>query len=69
MKNLSKTLFDFECEISGEDFALDCRDDFDNIKTLKDVKIYYLDERGWDGDDSLEDLLMDLIIMLSEGNK
>jgi len=64
MKELSKTLFDFECEISGEDFALECKDDFNDIKTLKDVKEYYLVERGWDGDDSLEDLLMDFIISL-----
>ena len=61
---LSEKVFEFECEVSFEDFALEVKEDIDKLETLTDVKEYYLYKRGWKGDDSLEDLLFDLIIDL-----
>ena len=61
---LAEKVFEFECEVSFEDFALEVKKDIDKLETLKDVKEYYLYERGWKGDDSLEDLLFDLIVNL-----
>ena len=62
---LSEKVFEFECEVSGEDFAFEVKVDIDKLETLTDVKEYYLYKRGWKGDSSLEDLLSDLIIDLS----
>ena len=62
---LAEKVFEFECEVSFEDFALEVKKDIDKLETLKDVKEYYLYKRGWKGDSSLEDLLYDLIIDLS----
>ena len=61
---LSEKVFEFELEISGEDFALEVKEDIDKLETLEDVKEYYLYTRGWKGDSGLEDLLFDLIIDL-----
>jgi hypothetical protein len=63
IENLSEKVFDFECEISNEQ-ALEFEDDINKLKTLEDVKLYYLYERGWVNDESLVDLLFDLIIDL-----
>ena len=60
---LSEKVFEFECEISGEQ-VLEFEIEIDKLKTLEDVKNYYLDYRGWRGDDSLVDLLIDFIIDL-----
>jgi len=62
--SLSEKVFEFECEVSFEDFALEVKEDIDKLETLEDVKDYYLYSRGWKGDSSLEDLLFDLIISL-----
>ena len=61
---LSEKVFEFECEVSFEDFALEIKNDIDKLETLEDVKNYYLDYRGWRGNDSLVDLLFDFIIDL-----
>jgi hypothetical protein len=61
---LSEKVFEFEVEISGEDFALEVKNKIDKLETLKDVKEYYLDYRGWRFNDSLEELLIDFIIDL-----
>ena len=63
IENLSEKVFDFECEISSEQ-ALEFENDINKLQTLEDVKLYYLYERGWINDDSLVDLLFDLIIDL-----
>jgi hypothetical protein len=63
IENLSEKVFDFECEISNEQ-ALEFENDINKLKTLEDVKLYYLYERGWVNDESLVDLLFDLIIDL-----
>ena len=62
---LAEKVFEFECEVSFEDSALEAKKDIDKLETLEDVKEYYLYKRGWKGDSSLEDLLSDLIIDLS----
>jgi antirestriction protein len=61
---LNEKVFKFEVEISGEDFALEVKNEIDKLKHLKDVKEYYLDYRGWRFNDSLEELLIDFIIDL-----
>ena len=60
---LSERVFDFEVEISNEQ-ALEFETEIDKLKTLEDVKNYYLYERGWINDESLVDLLFDFIIDL-----
>ena len=61
---LAEQVFEFECEVSFEDFALEVKSEIDKLKTLEDVKNYYLYERGWINDESLVDLLFDFIIDL-----
>ena len=61
---LSEKVFEFECEVSFENFALEVKEDIDKLETLEDVRNYYLYKRGWLGDDSLMELLIDLIISL-----
>jgi len=61
---LSEKVFEFECEVSFEDFALEVKEDIDKLETLEDVKDYYLHSRGWKGNSDLEDLLFYLIISL-----
>jgi hypothetical protein len=60
---LSEKVFEFECEISNEQ-ALEFEIEIDKLKTLEDVKNYYLYERGWVNVESLVDLLIDFIIDL-----
>jgi hypothetical protein len=62
IENLSEKVFEFECEVSGEDFALEMKEDIDKLEDLEDVRNYYLYGRGWLGDDSLMELLIDFII-------
>ena len=61
---LSEKVFEFECEVSREDFALEVKSEIDKLETLEDVRNYYLNDRGWLGNDSLMELLIDLIISL-----
>ena len=61
---LTEKVFKFEVEVSGEDFALEVAVEIDKLETLEEVKNYYLYERGWINDNSLVDLLFDLIIDL-----
>ena len=61
---LSEKVFGFECEISGEDFALEEKVNIDKLETLNDVKEYYFDYRGWDSDSSLRELFFDFIVDL-----
>jgi hypothetical protein len=65
---LNEKVFEFEVEISGEDFVLGEKENIDKLENLKDVKEYYLNYRGWRGDESLEDLLFDFIINLKMEN-
>jgi len=61
---LSEEVFEFECEISGDDFALEEKVNIDKLETLNDVKEYYLNYRGWNNVESLRELLFDFIIDL-----
>ena len=61
---LSEKVFEFECEVSGEDFALEVKSEIDKLENLKEVKDYYLYERGWIDSDSLVESLIDFIIYL-----
>ena len=62
---LSERVFEFECEVSGEDFAFEVKVDIDKLETLEDVKEYYLYERGWVNIESFVELLFDLITGLA----
>jgi hypothetical protein len=62
--SLSEKVFKFEVEISGKEFALEALNEISKLETLREVKEYYLYYRGWLGDSSLEDLLIDFIIDL-----
>ena len=42
----------------------DLRSEIDKIETLKEVKDYYLYERGWIDSDSMVESLIDFIIYL-----
>ena len=61
---LSEKVFEFECEVSGEDFALEVKSEIDKLETLKEVKDYYLYERGWIDSDYMVESLIDFIIYL-----
>jgi hypothetical protein len=62
---LQQHVYDFESEVSGEDFAEDEKENIMNLKTVSDVKKYYADYRGWMDDNSLREMLMDLLVDLS----
>jgi hypothetical protein len=63
---LSEKVFEFENEISGEDFALEVKSEIDELKTLDEVKDYYLYKRDWIDSDDLVEILIDFIIYLSK---
>ena len=65
---LSEKVFEFECEVSFENFALEVKSEIDKLETLEDVRNYYLYKRGWINDESFIELLIDLIINLKEEN-
>ena len=62
---LQQHVYDFESEVSGEDFAEEEKENIMNLKTIGDVKKYYADYRGWMDDSSLREMLMDLLMDLS----
>lgn len=66
IENLSEKVFEFECEVSFEDFALKMKEDIDKLEDLEDVRNYYLYGRGWLGTDSLVELLIDFIISVKQ---
>jgi hypothetical protein len=62
---LQQYVYDFESNVSGEDFAEEEKENIMNLKTVGDVKKYYADYRGWMDDNSLREMLMDLLMDLS----
>ena len=62
---LQQYVYDFESDVSGEDFAEEEKENIMNLKTVGDVKKYYADYRGWMDDSSLREMLMDLLMDLS----
>jgi hypothetical protein len=52
----------FEKEISSDDYI---DENITMLKTVEDVKEYYLEYRGWKDDEDLVDVLFNLIIDLS----
>jgi hypothetical protein len=59
---LAEKVFEFECEVSGEDFVLEVKEDIEKLETLEDVRKYYLYDRGWINDESLVDVLTYFLI-------
>lgn len=64
MTNLQTQIYNFEIEISGEEFADGEINNIRKLKTLNDVKEYYLYSRGWIKDESLLDCLLDFLIRI-----
>jgi hypothetical protein len=54
-------IYDFEEEISGEDFAAEEIDNIRDLNNIDDVENYYANYRGWEDDNSLNGILRDLI--------
>jgi hypothetical protein len=54
-------IYDFEEEISGEDFAAEEIDNIRGLNNIDDVENYYANYRGWEDDNSLNGILRDLI--------
>lgn len=63
---LSEKVFEFECECSGEDVALELKNEIDELETLEEVKEYYLHEREWIDSDSMVESLIDFFISLAK---
>ena len=63
---LGEKVYEFESEISDYEFALGERERILKLKTLDEVKNYYLDDRNWCCDNGLMIELINLIIRLKE---
>jgi hypothetical protein len=61
---LQQYVYDFESDVSGEDFAEEEKENIMNLKTVGDVKKYYTDYRGWMDDSSLREMLFNLLMDL-----
>ena len=59
-------IYDFEEEISGEDFAAEEIDNIRDLNNIDDVESYYANYRGWEDDNSLNGILRDLIRSLAK---
>ena len=64
MKSLSEKVWEFEYEGRDIEDAMEFKEDIFKLKTIDDVVEYYLEVRGWKGDEDLEALLKYLIIDL-----
>jgi hypothetical protein len=59
-------IYDFELEVSGEDFANEEIDNIRDLNNIDDVENYYANYRGWEDDRSLNGMLRDLIKNLAK---
>ena len=50
---LQEKVLEFEEDVSGEDFAKEVSHDIRELKTWEDVRRYYMEDRGWQGDEEL----------------
>jgi hypothetical protein len=58
---LQQYIYDFESDVSGEDFADEEIDNIKGLNNLDDVEKYYVDYRGWEDDKSLNQVLRGLV--------
>ena len=63
---LGEQVLEFEKEVSDESFVNEEKENILKLTTLEEVKDYYMDDRGWRGDDDFVDTLMCLLIDLKE---
>jgi hypothetical protein len=64
MNKLAQFIYEYEKQISDEDFVeSEAKERISQIKTIDDVKEYYLVERGWD-QEWLKDAFIDLLILI-----
>jgi hypothetical protein len=59
-------IYDFESDVSGEDFANEEIDNIRDLSNIDDVENYYVNYRGWEDDRSLSGMLRDLIKNLAK---
>ena len=58
---LQQYIYDFESDVSGEDFANEEIDNIKDLNNLDDVEKYYAEYRGWEDDKSLNQMLRGLV--------
>ncbi len=61
MQSISEKVWEFECDGRDIEDAMEFKEDIFKLKTIDDVVKYYLEERGWQGDEDLEALLRIII--------
>jgi len=63
---LGEQVLEFEKEVSDESFVNEEKENILKLTTLEEVKDYYMDDRGWRGDDDFADTLIHLLSTLEE---
>jgi len=63
---LGEQVLEFEKEVSDESFVNEEKENILKLTTLEEVKDYYMDDRGWRGDDDFVDTLIHLLSTLEE---
>ena len=63
---LGEQVLEFEKEVSDVDCVNEEKENILNLTTLKEVENYYMDDRGWRGDDDFVDTLIYLLSTLEE---
>tara|TARA_R110002153_G_scaffold24586_3_gene78448 strand:+ start:823 stop:1029 length:207 start_codon:yes stop_codon:yes gene_type:complete len=64
MSEISKQIYEFEIEVSGEDEAKQFKPEIDKITTIEEARTYYGEVRGWSDDSDLREVLIDLLLTL-----
>ena len=62
---LVKKVLEFEKLVSGE-FDESVKKEIEELKSLDDVKEYYLEERDWESDESMVEVLYEFILELEK---
>jgi len=63
---LGDEVWEYELSISDPESIEEEEENIHNLKTLEDVKNYYINERGWLDNESLTRELLDLMISLAK---
>ena len=63
---LGEQVLEFEKEVSDVDCVNEEKENILNLTKLEEVENYYIDDRGWRGDDDFVDTLMHLLSTLEE---
>ena len=63
---LGEQVLEFEKEVSDVDCVNEEKENILKLTTLEEVENYYMDDRGWRGDDDFVDTLIHLLSTLEE---